>query len=103
MAGMISLGLFATQLQGLLWRANNANQLSLSRPVVSTSKRPWYAPRTAFAIVPWDNRGSKLLIDWLGRLSVTGRAQDADPLGMGDKFGHGFGLAFFPSPDCGGL
>ncbi len=34
-----------------------------------------YASHAGFAIVPWDNRGSKLLIDWLGRLSVT----DAPP------------------------
>jgi hypothetical protein len=78
---MISLGLFATQLQGLLWIAKNANQLSLSRLVVSTSHGPWYASRGAFAIVPWDNSSSKPLIDWLGRVSVTGRTQDA-----GSKF-----------------
>jgi hypothetical protein len=59
---------------------------------------PWYASRGAFAIVPWDNGGSKLLIDWSGRLSVTGRAQDADPLGKRDKFGQGSDLHFLHHP-----
>jgi hypothetical protein len=53
-----------------------------------------YASHGGFSIVPWDNRSAKLLIDWSGRLSVTGRAQDADPLRKGDKFRHGSDLHF---------
>jgi hypothetical protein len=87
---MISIGLFATQLQGLLWIAKNANQLSPSRLVVSTSHGLWYASRGAFAIVRSDNNSSKLLIDWLGQLSATRRnSQNADPLGKGNKFRQG--------------
>ena len=54
--------------------------LRLSRNFNNPTSR--YASHGGFAIVPWGNSGSKLLIDWLGRLSVTGHtAPDTYPLG----------------------
>jgi hypothetical protein len=46
-------------------------------------------PGSVDSLLPHETIGSKLLIDWLGRLPVSGRAQNADPLGKGDKFRQG--------------
>ncbi len=104
---MIFLGLFATQLQGLLWIAKNANQLSLSRLVVSTSHGHGLrcASHNAFPIVPWDNRSSKAVEGTnLHPRSVARRtAQDADPLGKGDQFRYGSDLHFLHHPVAVGL
>ena len=48
----------------------------------------WYALRGGYAIVPWDNSGSKPLIEGLRQLSVAERtAQNADAFGKRNKFG----------------
>jgi hypothetical protein len=54
--------------------------------------------RRAVHLLLSDGTSSKLLIDWLGRLSVTGHAQNADPLGKRDKFGQGSDFHFLHHP-----